>query len=99
MGPLLLLAPVTSWRAQTTSRSPWHAAVAANGIEALAGADYLAFIQEAHDAFRDALGVGDTLRESIDSAGLQKTATELAHAIADYGRVLAGELDPKDDAR
>lgn len=94
MGPLLLPAPVTSWRAQTTSRSPWHAAVPANGFEALAGADYLAFIQEPHDA----LGVGDTLPESIDSAGLQKAATELADAI-DYGRVLAGELDPKDDAR
>lgn len=36
---------------------------------------------------------------SLDSAGLQEVATELAHAIADYGRVLAGELDPKDDAR
>lgn len=69
------------------------------GHRGLTGADYLAFIQEAHDAFGDALGVGDTLPESIDSASLQKAATELAHAIADYGRVLAGELDPKDDAR
>lgn len=62
-------------------------------IKALAGAEYLPFIQRSHDAFGEAMGLGENIPSSPDSAGLQKATNDLAQAIAEYGRILAGELD------
>jgi hypothetical protein len=62
-------------------------------IEAITGTDYLPFIRRSHNAFGDALGLGADQPESADGKAIANTASAVAMAIAEYGRILAGELD------
>ncbi|MGE0789804.1 MAG: hypothetical protein AB7S26_29295 [Sandaracinaceae bacterium] len=70
----------------------------ADEIAALAGADYLPFIQRAHDAFGEAMGLGEEIPEVADSNALARAIADVAGAVADYGRILAGEVDRADPA-
>ena len=69
----------------------------AGQVEQIAGTGYLEYVEQAHLAFGKALGLGEEPPPNLDTTALQRATTELAHAIADYGRVLAGELDRTDD--
>ncbi len=69
----------------------------ADEIEAIAGADFLPYIRDAHAAFGDALGLGAERPEAVATSAIATASSELAYAIAEYGRLLAGELE-RDDA-
>ncbi|MEQ9113052.1 MAG: hypothetical protein RID94_02245 [Miltoncostaeaceae bacterium] len=68
----------------------------AGAIAELAGDGHVAYIRSAHEAFGDAMGLRPGAPDLPDTAALQKASTELAHAIAEYGRIMAGELDRTD---
>ena len=63
-------------------------------LGSLVGQEFLVAVQEAHAVLGEALGVGEGEPERTPS--LSEALTELAAAIADYSRVLAGELDMND---
>lgn len=65
-------------------------------IEAIAGVGFLPFIRSAHEAFGTALGLNDNAPEPQDTTGLRKALGELSFAIAEYGRLMVGELDRDD---
>lgn len=65
-------------------------------IDALAGPDYLPFIRRAHAAFGDALGLGADRPEAPSTTAIADASSALAFAIAEYGRLLTGELDRTD---
>lgn len=67
-------------------------------IEALAGAEYLPYIRNAHTAFGEALGLGEDIPANPDTSALSSASTSLGQAIAEYGRIMAGELDRDDEA-
>ena len=69
----------------------------ATRIDKLVGKQYLAFIRPAHQAFGDALGVGDApLKEAEDTTALSDALDALTAAIAEYGRLMVGWLDWND---
>ena len=65
-------------------------------IEALVGDEYLPFIRSAHQAFGTALGLNDNTPEPQDTSALRKALADLSFAIAEYGRLMVGELDRTD---
>jgi hypothetical protein len=71
-------------------------------LEELAGEDFLAHVREAHEALGQALGLDEHKKDEDEDEGegdgdgplpLAPVLTRLAHAIANYGRVLAGVVD------
>lgn len=64
-------------------------------LEELAGAQFLADVRAAHAALGEALGI-DAPQPSSAPA-LSEVVSALAAAIADYARVLAGEVDSEDE--
>jgi hypothetical protein len=67
-------------------------------IEALVGPAFLTFIGSAHAAFGEALGLGTTARELPDTTAVAEAVGNVAYAIAEYGRLMVGELDRGDPA-
>jgi hypothetical protein len=67
-------------------------------ITALAGAEFMPAIRDGHAAFADALGLGDAPVESKEAVAISGAIADLTIAIAEYGRILSGELDRKDAA-
>ncbi len=65
-------------------------------IDAVGAGDFVPFIREAQAAFGEALGVGETGIPVDDTTALSRATSALADAIADYGRILAGEVDRND---
>lgn len=69
-------------------------------IEDLVGGQFLPFIESAHQAFGDALGVGEGAvpSDEEDTTALADALDRVTSAIAEYGRLMVGWLD-WDDAR
>lgn len=65
-------------------------------IDALVGGHFLAFIRRAHAAYGEALGLGESLLETPDTTAIANAVTNVAYAIAEYGRMMVGELDRND---
>lgn len=65
---------------------------------AVAGAHFLPFIRRAHDAFGEALGVLNAPRELPDTTALAGAVNALSYSIAEYGRLMVGELVREDAA-
>ncbi|MCB9593518.1 MAG: hypothetical protein H6719_12360 [Sandaracinaceae bacterium] len=61
--------------------------------------DYLPFIRRAHAAFGDALGLRADRPEAPSTTAIADASSALAFAIAEYGRLLTGELDRTDPDR
>lgn len=60
------------------------------------GGHFLAFIRRAHAAYGEALGLGESLLETPDTTAIANAVTNVAYAIAEYGRMMVGELDRND---
>lgn len=67
-------------------------------IETVLRPEFLTFLREAHDAYGRALGIGHDATDDPESNALRETIDDLSLAIADYARVLAGELVRGDEA-
>lgn len=92
-----------SYEAQWNESENLLAVIDEEGLEAeiaaLVGPHYLAFIRRAHAAFGEGLGLGETLVETPDTTAIAKAISEVAFAIAEYGRRMVGiELDRNDPA-
>ena len=70
----------------------------ASELDAVLQPEYLALLREAHDAYGRALGMGHDANDDPKAAALRDSITDLSYAIANYGRVLVGELVPGDEA-
>ncbi|MEC7523373.1 MAG: hypothetical protein VYE22_26065 [Myxococcota bacterium] len=70
----------------------------ASEIDAVLRPEYLALLREAHEAYGRALGLGHDANDAPKSDALRDSITDLSYAIAEYGRVLVGELVPGDEA-
>lgn len=64
-------------------------------LEKLVGAEFLTDLRVAHATLGEALGIDAPQPDS--APGLSEAVNALAAAIADYGRVLAGEVDSEDE--
>ena len=65
-------------------------------INELVGPEVLPYIRSAHEAFGTALGLNANAPEPQDTTALRKALGELSFAIAEYGRLMVGELDRDD---
>lgn len=68
-------------------------------IDAIVNPEFLIAIRLAHAAYADALGLGEgPVEENAQTVAISGAIGELAIAIAEYGRILSGELDRNDPA-
>lgn len=66
-------------------------------ITAVVGPNYLPYIRRAHAAYGEGLGFGETLLETPDTTAIANAVSNVAFAIAEYGRLMVGlELDRND---
>lgn len=65
-------------------------------IDELLGEAYLEYIRSAHDDFGEAMGLGEGEVAPEVSGSIREAIAALADAIADYGRILVGEVDLDD---
>lgn len=69
----------------------------AREIDELVGPTFLPFVRARHAALGEALGVGETAVEAPDPRSVRDQLGALARAIATYGRVMVGWVDPDDE--
>lgn len=67
-------------------------------VVALVGPLFLPFIRSAHAAFGEALGLGSTPISVADTTAVGVAVDQVSFAIAEYGRMMVGELDRNDPA-
>ncbi len=67
-------------------------------IDAVGAGEFVPYIRNAQIAFGEALGVGESGIPVDDTTALSRASANLGDAIADYGRILAGEVDRDDPA-
>ena len=65
-------------------------------IQALIGPAFVPFIRSAHAAYGEVLGLGSTPREITETTALAQAVAQVSFAIAEYGRLMVGELDRND---
>ena len=67
----------------------------ADELEALLGAELPPLLRSKHEAYGQALGIGDSVDEP-DTRAIQEGITRLAHALVDHGRLTVGWVRPDD---
>ncbi|RZO62402.1 MAG: hypothetical protein EVA89_09200 [Sandaracinaceae bacterium] len=67
-------------------------------LDALLGPEYLAYLRPAHEAYGRALGLGRDANDTPESDALRDNITSLSYAIAEYCRILVGQLVRGDEA-
>lgn len=70
----------------------------ASEIDDLLGPEHLTFLRATHEAYGRALGIGRDANMAPESDALRESLSELADAIAEYGRIMVGELERDDEA-
>jgi hypothetical protein len=65
-------------------------------IEALIGPAFVPYIRGAHAAYGKALGLSSAPKEIAETTALADAVAQVSFAIAEYGRLMVGELDRND---